>query len=328
MHEAGYAAIKGVNDKNKVLLGGTSFKGSPRPGTHANIAPLRFLRELACVNRRYRRLRRPECRGFRPLRADGYAHHPYSFYSAPSAPDPHPDNVRIADLPRLSATLAELHNRGRIAQELPLYITEYGYETNPPDTIRGVSPEEQAAYISEAAYLAWRNPEVRMFAQFLLQDIGPDESAPEGSRERWRDYQTGLKTYDGQPKPALNSFKLPFWVERAVTDDGTEGLVAVGQVRPGSGQRQLTIEAQAPDGSWVPVASLPARGGAPDEDCQSFASDAQGFFDRFLRLSDGNHTLRAVWQRLDAPPVVSQPVTVSSDRPPSRIGTLLRPQDL
>ena len=35
--------------------------------------------------------------------------------------------------------------------------------------------------MSEATYLAWRDPEVRMFAQFLLQDIGPDESVPEPS---------------------------------------------------------------------------------------------------------------------------------------------------
>ena len=98
MHEAGYEAIKKVNDRNRVLLGGTSYFGSAKPGPRRNVAPLRFLRELACVDRRFRRLRRPECRGFRPLRADGYAHHPYSPLYGPSTPDPNPDNVRLADL--------------------------------------------------------------------------------------------------------------------------------------------------------------------------------------------------------------------------------------
>ena len=326
MHEAGYAAIKKVNDRNRVLLGGTSFLGSPRPGPRRNVAPLRFLRELACVDRRLRPLRRPECRGFSPLRADGYAHHPYSFYSGPSEPDPNPDNVRIADLPRLGSTLAQLLERERIAQSLPIYVTEYGYETNPPDTVRGVTLEQQASFMSEATYLAWRNPEVRMFAQFLLRDIGPVESEPEGSPQRWRDYQTGLRTHDGRPKPALNAFRLPFWVERAVTDDGTEGLAAFGQVRPGSGPRQLTIEVLAPDGNWVATPSLPVRNTAPDQDCASFASDPQGFFSRFIRLRGGDHTLRAVWQRLDAPPVISQPVTVTSDRPAGRLSSLVRPE--
>ena len=325
MHEAGYAAIKKVNDRNRVLLGGTSFLGDTKPGPRRNVAPLRFLRELACVDRRFRPLRRPECRGFRPLRADGYAHHPYSLFYGPSTPDPNPDNVRIADLPRLTWTLAELRRHGRIAESLPVYVTEYGYETNPPDLLRGVTLEQQATYIGEATYLAWRRPEVRMFAQFLLQDIGPDQSVPEQSPRRWSDYQTGLMTHDGQPKPSLNAFKLPFWVERAVAEDGTEGVLAFGQVRPGTGPRQMTIELLS-DGNWVPTASLPVKRTAPDEDCQTFASDPQGFFRRFVGLRDGGQTLRAVWQRLDGPPVISQPVTVSSERPPGPIGTLLRPE--
>ena len=324
MHEAGYGAIKKVNDANRVLLGGTSFLGSDEAGPHKNVPPLRFVRELACVDSRYRPLRRRECRGFRALRADGYAHHPYSLYYPPDAEDPNPDNVRIADLPRLAATLGELHRRGRIANELPVYLTEFGYETNPPDTIRGVSLDQQAGYLGEATHLAWRRPEVRMFAQFLLRDIGPDRSAPEGSPERWRDYQTGLVTHDGEPKPALNAFKLPFWVERAVTDDGTEGLLAFGQVRPGTGPHQLTIELLT-DGAWAQVASVPVSRPTAGEDCTTFASDAYGFFERFLPLSGGSHTLRAVWQRVDVPPVISQPVTVSVDGPPTPLGSLLRP---
>ena len=324
MHEAGYAAIKKVNGENQVLLGGTSFLGGEKPGPYENVPPLRFLRELACVDSRFRPLTRRECRGFRPLQADGYAHHPYSFYYPPDVGDPNPDNVRIADLPRLAGTLGELHRLGRIARPLPVYVTEYGYETNPPDTLRGVSLDQQAEYLGAATYLAWRRPEVRMFAQFLLNDIGPNQSAAEGSPERWRDYQTGLITHDGQPKPGLNAFRLPFWVERAVTDDGREGLLAFGQVRPGRGPHKLTIELLS-DGAWTQAASVPVRQPSQGEDCGTFTSDPHGFFTRFLPLHGGNHTLRAVWHRLDVPPVVSQPITVNADRPPAAIGSLLRP---
>lgn len=316
MHEAAYGALKKVNEKNRVLVGGTSYFGGDRPGPRQNVAPLRFLRELACVDRRFRPLRRRECRGFRPLRADGYAHHPYSFYDPPNVGDPRPDNVQIADLGRLASTLARLHQRGRIAQSLPIYVTEYGYETNPPDTVRGVTLDQQASYLSEATYLAWRQAQVRMYAQFLFRDV----SANEG------DYQTGLETHDGQPKPALSAFRLPFWLEPAVTDDGTEGVFAFGQVRPGSGPRQITIESLAPDGSWVAVPSLPVDNPSPEQECPTFATDAQGFFNRFLRLGgDHGQTLRAVWQRIDATPIFSHPVTLNRERPRGRLSEMLRP---
>jgi hypothetical protein len=324
MHEAGYAALKGVSDRNRVLLGGTSFLGGTKPGAQENVSPLRFLRELACVDSRFRPLRRRECRGFRPLQADGYSHHPYSLYDPPSVGDPNGDNIRLADLGRLTWTLTQLGRRGRIAGRLPLYVTEYGYETNPPDTLRGVTLDQQASYLGEATYLAWRQPEVRMFAQFLLRDIGPDQSVPESSPRRWEDYQTGLVTHDGQAKPGLDAFKLPFWVERAITDGGEEGLMAFGQVRPGNGQRRMAIE-RLTEGTWSQVASVPIRGSAAAESCPSFATDSYGFFERFIPLGGGDHTLRAVWHRLDGVPVLSVPVKVRVDSPPTRVGALLRP---
>ena len=46
---------------------------------------------------------------------------------------PTADRVQIGELGKLTGLLAELHRRGRIERELPLFLTEYGYETNPPD---------------------------------------------------------------------------------------------------------------------------------------------------------------------------------------------------
>ena len=36
---------------------------------------------------------------------------------------------------------------------LPLYLTEFGYQTNPPDPL-GVSSAHQAAYLNESEYIA------------------------------------------------------------------------------------------------------------------------------------------------------------------------------
>src|SRR3954453_13063293 len=52
----------------------------------------------------------------------------------------------------------------------PLWLTEYGYQTNPPDRILGVSESLQAAYLGEAALKVWRQSGVTMLIQFLVRD--------------------------------------------------------------------------------------------------------------------------------------------------------------
>jgi hypothetical protein len=309
LHQTGYAAIKRVSAGNRVLVGGLASAGAEQPGERSSLDPLRFLREMACVDERLAPRRTPECASFTPIRADGFAHHPYSLTSLPSASNPDPDTAQIADLDRLSGLLAELQRRGRIADPLDLYLTEYGYESDPPDPTRGVSPEEQARRLSEATFLAWQRSDTRMFAQFLLQDLGPDASSPDPAR-RWRDYQSGLLFEDGSPKPALQAFKLPFWVApRAVA--GQQVLVAFGQVRPGSGLQRVAIEVLGADGVWRTVGSTEARAAA-DHDCSGdateFLTDSAGFYLRVLPYQ-GALTYRARWTRPDGESEHAVPVT-------------------
>jgi hypothetical protein len=327
MHEEGFAALKKVDRSNEVLIGGLSSFGGTSRRFDQNVPPLRFVRELACVNTRMRPLRRRECRDFRPLRADGFAHHPYSLLQAPDIPSPAAEDVRLADLQRLTGLLAELHRRGRIADKLPLYLTEYGYETNPPDPA-GVAPLQQAEFMSQANYLAWRRPEVGMFAQFLLQDLGPNPRHPDGSPGRWSDYQTGLFDHDGKPKPALQAFRLPFWIEPTVAEDGTQGLFAFGQVRPGRGQQQVHLQVRDGDGNWHAAPSVPAMGPAPDGACHAFATDQHGFYERFFPLTEhpNARTMRAVWAAPDGSLVFSLPGTVPPGRPVAPVSALVRPR--
>jgi hypothetical protein len=87
---------------------------------------------------------------------------------------------------------------------VPLYLTEFGYQTNPPDRI-GVSLSRQASYIDLAEYIVWRNRAVRTLSQFLLADGGAPISLT---------FQTGLLFADGRVKPALQAYKLPIWLPR------------------------------------------------------------------------------------------------------------------
>src|SRR4051794_3428053 len=237
MHERAYDAIKSVNPYNRVLLGGLASIDRAHPGETGGMPPLLFLRELACVDERLEPLRRPECSGFRPLRADGFAIHPYQFTAAPDVRRGGPDAVTMANLGELSDLLGRLHDQGRIESRLRVYITEYGYETNPPDPFRGVALDKQVLWMNQATAMAHERPDVAMFAQFLLRDIEPVPGAPAGSRKRWRAYQTGLLFHDGRPKPSLLAFPLPFFAERRGS-----AIRAFGEVRPGSGKRRVEIE--------------------------------------------------------------------------------------
>jgi hypothetical protein len=282
MHEKAYAAVKAVDGANVVLIGGLAASGSRRPG-RGGVPPMAFLRTLACVDERMRRLRVKECRGVGVLHADGFAMHPYSIGVAPGVGARHPDDVYLADLDRLAALIAALHQRGRTDGEWPIYVTEYGYETRPPDPNALFSPAQQARFVGWATYLAQADPHTRMFAQFLLRDIG---------KPRGRDYQTGLLYADGRPKPAARAFKLPLFASLAVAGDGSPALVLYGGVRPGAGARPVRVERRAPGtGVWVPVATV---GETCDQPSGTFLTGPDGYFHR-LAPWEGPGDYRLGW---------------------------------
>jgi hypothetical protein len=78
----------------------------------------------------------------------------------------------------------------------PLWITEYGYQTNPPDTFYGVSWAAQAAYLREAYRIARANPRIDLLTWFLLRD---SPLLPQ--------WQSGLMTVNGRKKPAFAAYE-------------------------------------------------------------------------------------------------------------------------
>lgn len=315
LHEAAHDSLKRANPANRVLIGGLAARGRGGPGHRQGMGPIRFTRELACVDSALRPLRVPECEGFEPLRADGFAYHPYSLDTAPGVSNPDPDTAPIADLDRISSLLEGLHERGRTASELPLYLTEYGYESNPPDTRRGVALIDQARFHGHATFLAWKRRDTRMFAQFLLQDIGPDLTQPLASRRFWGDWQSGLYAHDGTAKPALQGFKLPFHAEiRHVA--GRSVVLAFGQVRPGDGQQRVVIETAGADGVWRELESFDAgTGGAGCGDGGvAFLTDSAGFYARAVPYQP-QLSYRPRWIRPDGGTEEGIPVAIGSEDP-------------
>ena len=305
MHEAAYTSIKRVRPDAKVLLGATASLGG-RAG-RGGVPPLRFVRELACVDTALKPLRLRECAGFRPLRADGYAHHPYSKTTDPAALTPDADDAPLGETQQLHGLLTALAERGRLAQSLDVFQTEYGYESRPDDPYAPFDRDEQARHLAKATYLAWTDPRTKLFAQFLLRDIHPLESGrPEGTRGFYRDWQTGLYGPDGDPKPALQAFKLPFWAE-VREHEGSRVVVLWGLVRPGRGRQTVRVEQQAPDGSWHAIRTQNA---SCEDNGVDFFTDAAGAFLTTLPAA-GPTAYRMAWRRGDGVWETSVPVVAS-----------------
>ena len=280
LQDAGYAALSDSGHAgDTIVLAETAPRGTQRLSNVSPMRPLLFIRELYCLDRRLRpytggaALARgcpADAAGRRRFVADhpglfrstGWAHHPYGLEVSPSTPDPQPDQVTLVVLPRLTSTLDRIFRRYRVARRLPVWLTEYGYQTDPPDPLLGVSWRRQAAWLNEADYLAHRNRRVRSVAQFLLVDDGPNRRVAPGDPRYWGStFQTGLVSLDGRRKPAFSSYQRPIHVSRSRVRRG-QAVSLYGQLRPARNGAALTAEVQfRPRGSgrWKRVRQLSVR---------------------------------------------------------------------
>jgi hypothetical protein len=178
------AVVAGVHasllKKERIGCGATSPRGNNiARGSRPSVSPLVFLAAM----------RNAGARGF-----DAYAHHPY--YGRPSeSPTKNPGKtaVTMANIGTLIKAVNRAWGRKRI------WITEYGYQTKPPDPHFGVSWKRQSRYLAQAFSIARRNPRIDIMIWFLLRD--------EPRSRRWDGWQSGLMTRTGRKKPAWTTFR-------------------------------------------------------------------------------------------------------------------------
>jgi hypothetical protein len=193
---------------------------------------------------------------------DAYAHHPY-----PSTPAETPSSGGCRNCPWITmATIRKLLILvKRHFGSKPIWLTEYGYQTKPPDTFLGVPPNRQATMLSLAAMRAWRLPRVTMLIQYLYRD----------ERQLSR-FQTGLVYADDRWKPSLQGFKLPF----AQMARHEAYAVVWGQIRGSRpGRKPYRLEVLKKN-VWTPVAGVRL-------------TNDQGVFQRTIRLKRG--ALLRIW---------------------------------
>jgi hypothetical protein len=205
------------NGATRVLIGETA----PR-GTTKAVPPLRFLRGVTAA------------RGLLP--ADGYAHHAYTTAAGPSFRPSNPDDVTIGVLSRLTTALDRAARAHRLKRRMRVYLTEFGIQSY-PDPYIGVSYQRQGEYRSISEWIAWRNPRVAAFSQYLMRD---DDPRPGSKYSRYGGFESGLRRSTGAAKPAYDAFRIPL-----VADARGPRTYFWGYVRPAGARTAVELQVRA-----------------------------------------------------------------------------------
>jgi hypothetical protein len=216
-----YKALADTGHRNDTILVGET-------ADFGNIPPLTFMEDVYCVGRSYRVLsgRSAEAVGCpsKPNRSNfvsqnpalfktsGWSHHPYGFNVPPDRPNKIKTAIglyNVSELERgLNGAFGQYHHRR--GGGIPIYLTEWGYVTNPPNPAYTTTLKQQAAWLNQGDYITFRDPYVKALAQFELEDVPTPRHQTE--HEWSRSFTSGLEFSNGKPKPALGAYRIPIWL--------------------------------------------------------------------------------------------------------------------
>jgi hypothetical protein len=177
--EAVYAGVHAAGvSGDRVACGLTAPRGNDNPSqSRASVSPLTFLKAVHAAGLRH---------------FDAWAHHPY-YISPAQTPASKPNSATAITLGNIQTLIDQVT---KFYGQKPIWITEYGWQTNPPDKFFGVSWSKQSSYLTQAFAIARKNPRIQLMLWFLLRD--------EPNIAGW---QSGLETVTGQKKPAFSAFQ-------------------------------------------------------------------------------------------------------------------------
>jgi hypothetical protein len=245
--------------------------------------PLEFLREMACVNRRYqpfrgKAARKRGCKNFRAIPGSAFSHHPYTFAGGPNLDTGHRDDVTIGNLHRLVRALNRLGRKNRLKRErMKIWVTEFGFQTDPPDPFQ--TPIRRVpGFLGLSEWLSYRNPRVVSHSQYLLRDVRDTAG-----------FQTGIRFAGGKAKRGVyKAYRLPLFVRLR----SARKIQVWGGIRAaGKGQR-VTIQSKH-GGKWRRLGR--ATTGKRGYFGKSFRVSAAG--QREYRFKGGGHTSVALHAR-------------------------------
>jgi hypothetical protein len=261
LYLAGHRGLRASGNDDTILLG----ELMPRGGTdQRKVPPLQFLREMACLDRNYRQYRGRAarlrgCSRVGRIPTSGFAYHPYTLAGGPKVSEAR-DDAAIGQLGRVRSTLDALARRGKLPRRLKIWITEFGYQTRPPDPFG--TPIGRAPNLMDLSeWIAYRNSRVATYSQYTLRD-----------NDAW---QSGLRRANGRAKRKVyDAFRMPLFV-RSLGGNRVEVFGALRSASGGSAQ----VESKAPGGRYR------SRGSA--------SVNRVGYFRRIFRVTNAvRHTFR------------------------------------
>lgn len=313
--DAAWEGLEAAGDRHDtILIGELAPAGEslpPFPGNFAAMVPLRFLRALYCVDSSYQPLTgaaaaQRSCpttaaasaqfpRQHPALfHASGFAIHPYPQGLPPNQQTPNePDYAELADLPVVEQALDRLQRVYGSSTVFPIWSTEFGYQTKPPDPEPlTTTPALAAYYLNWAEYITWQNPRLQSYDQYLLQDPASGIFA------------SGLLFPNGEPKPGFYAYRMPIYLPVVSAPSG-QPLEVWGCVRPARYARLATrteqkVQIQFQSGSHGAFRTVHAVA----------LTSPYGYFDVALRFP-GSGTVRLAWAYQSGQKIYSRLVDIT-----------------
>jgi hypothetical protein len=258
LYVAGQAALAATGHaEDTVLFGEVLPIGQARLGTLNTMRPLLWLREFFCVDSKYRPYRGSAarargCDNFPRIVTSGFAIHPYTKPVGPRFHLKSPDDATIGQIARVEKALDLIARTHRVRRRLPIYSTEFGIQTDPPDCVGFGAPlDRQAEILNEAEYDSYVHPRVKTYSQYLLIDDPILTQFEPGSNERYGRFQTGLEwgenavrcespavhfRYATPKQPTYDAFQTPIYVRKLSFGKGVQ---VFGRARPRGRAPQL-----------------------------------------------------------------------------------------
>jgi hypothetical protein len=229
MVRSGVAGLeRGGAGHDTILFGELLPIGKPVDGPKRNLQPLRFLRSFFT--------------GKAITGVDGFAYHPYTRAAGPLIREPTPNDATIRSFGRVLHVLdsARAHHKLRSKKKLPIWNTEFGFQTDPPDPYGARLASVPRFWDISELWFSYSNRRVRSISQYTMDDQAGGPSA----------WQSGLRFASGSLKSDIYAnYRLPILVRQL----GPGAVEVRGAARPGGAGSTVQIYQRSRKSGFKPL---------------------------------------------------------------------------
>ena len=233
------AAVRGLTrggvGRDPILFGELLPIGKAVSGPKRNIKPLRFLRAFFS--------------GRAISGLDGFAYHPYTRSGGPLVREPSADDATIRSYGRVLRALDSARARGKLRskRKLPIWNTEFGFQTNPPDPFGARLRSVPRFWSIAELWPSYSNRRVKSISQYTMNDQPGDPSL----------WQSGLRFANGAAKSDVyRNYRLPILVRQL----GPGAVEVRGATRPFGAGSSVQVFQRGRKGGFKPLGgAVPVR---------------------------------------------------------------------